>query len=97
MTTITYITMYNGGNYYTVNIDDKNFSVNLGEDKVLPNQPYIGYFIDRASFPIGNSILIEIDKNTYVIQVNSDLYKYMLIYCNNKCDYSEHPFPMNVN
>ncbi len=39
----------------------------------------------------------EFDKNTYVVQVQSDLYKYMLIYCNNECDTSEHPFPMNIN
>ncbi len=39
----------------------------------------------------------EFDENTYVVQVNSELYKYMLVYCNNECDYSEPPFPMNVN
>lgn len=39
----------------------------------------------------------EFDKNTYVVQVNSGLYKFMLIHCNYDCDYSEHPFPMNVN
>ena len=39
----------------------------------------------------------EFDKNTYVVQVNTDLYKYMLIYCNNVCEYGTQPFPKNVN
>lgn len=39
----------------------------------------------------------EFDKNTYMIQVNGGLYKFMLIHCNNECDLDKPAFPINVN
>lgn len=37
------------------------------------------------------------DKNTHVFRVMSPLYKYMLVYCENKCNTESATFPMNVN
>jgi hypothetical protein len=39
----------------------------------------------------------EIDKNTYVVRVQSDMYKYMLIYCHNECGDQKVPNPLLVN
>ncbi len=39
----------------------------------------------------------EYDKNTYVVRVLSPQYKYLLVYCKNKCDQKNHPNPLQVN
>lgn len=39
----------------------------------------------------------EVDKNTYVFRIISPLYKYMLVFCKNKCDINTKHFPLNVN
>lgn len=39
----------------------------------------------------------EFDIYTHMTQVNSGLYKFMLIHCSNECDLDKPAFPINVN
>lgn len=37
------------------------------------------------------------DENTYVFRIQTDLYRYMLVFCDSDCEEKEHTNPLMIN
>ncbi len=75
---------------FIINLFDKDEAI----DKFISLIKDVEGNVDDAPPPWDEK---EYDENTYVVRVQSEKYKYLLVYCKNKCDAKNHPNPLQVN